>query len=331
MTNSIDKIFKNHSFNSRLLLKEMEGREIELFPLKGTHLVSAKYNNHLENFYDIYSNFLPYVKGLLIDDKFYSKNFLDLNSFPINKGQVFDNFNINLALDYAKKIGFPVVFKPTMSSHGDNVVMDIENENELKIIINRFSSVYKGKIFFLIEEQFDGNEYRLFVTKNGFFATVWRIPANVKGDGIKSIRELIISENYRRMHPRNTCLCKIPRDQISKKYLKKQGLSLDTVPRKNQVIFLRKNSNVSTGGNCFDITNKVNLKFKKVAFKILEIFNAPFIGVDLLTKDITKPGNFVICELNSSPGLSLHMMPERGEKRDVAAAIIDVIFPETKK
>jgi hypothetical protein len=49
---------------------------------------------------------------------------------------------------------------------------------------------------------------------------VEREPANIIGDGIHTIRELIDQENYRRMHPRNSCLCEIWIDDIAEKFMR---------------------------------------------------------------------------------------------------------------
>ncbi|KKQ89632.1 MAG: UDP-N-acetylmuramyl tripeptide synthase [Candidatus Curtissbacteria bacterium GW2011_GWC2_38_9] len=218
--------------------------------------------------------------------------------------------------------------KPTISSHGENVIMDINSVRDLKIAIVTFLSKYNQSAYFLIEKQFEAKEYRIFVTQSGFIAAVERTPANITGDGKSTIRKLIKVENYRRMNPRNTCLCKIAIDDISKNHLKKQGLSFSATPTKGQKVFLRKNSNVSTGGNCYDVTDSMHLSYKKLAKAILNALNVPFVGIDLLCSDISKNmDDYKVCELNSAPGLSLHMMPEKGKSRDVANAIVDVIFP----
>jgi D-alanine-D-alanine ligase-like ATP-grasp enzyme len=219
-----------------------------------------------------------------------------------------------------------------MSSHGDKVYMDIADGKELSSVIKKFASQYVGDPYFLVEKQYTGEEYRLFIDRNNFFAAVHRIPANIIGDGKHTIAQLVKKENFRRMHPRNTCLCRILLDNESLKYLKKQKFSFKYVPKAREVVKLRKNSNVSTGGNCYDVTDQVHSQYIRFAKKVLKAYDAPFIGIDLMCADISKKSkDFVICELNSAPGLSLHMMPEKGKPRDVAGAITDVIFPETRK
>lgn len=307
-------------------------RGVKLKRLRKTHVVQTKKGKHKEVFYDIYSNSIPYTKGLMVDDKYYAKNYLQRHGLPVNQGKVFKRKDFLKALAYAQKIGFPVVLKPVMSSHGDHVYMDIRNKKYLSSVVKKFTSQYLGDPYYLIEKQYMGEEYRLFVTKNNFFAAVHRIPANIKGDGKHTIRYLVKKENRRRMNPRNTCLCKILLDSEAEKFLGSRGLSVKYTPKKNETIQLRRNSNVSTGGNCFDITDEVHGSYVRFAKKVLRTLGTPFVGIDLMCKDITKKSeDYVICELNSAPGISLHMMPEKGKPRNVASAIADVMFPETKK
>lgn len=328
----VDKKFSQLSFNSRLLFKEFKRRGAKLKRLRKTHIVKVKCGKHGEIFYDIYSNHISYTKGLMIDDKYYSKNYLSLHGFPVNQGRVFKKKELFGALDYADSIGFPVVLKPAMSSHGDNVCMDIANKKDLSLAIKNFTSRYLGDPYYLLEKQYEGEEYRLFINKNNYFAAVHRIPANVTGDGKHTLVQLVRRENFRRMHPRNTCLCRILLDNEAIRFLRKQGLSVGYTPKMEEVVQLRRNSNVSTGGNCYDITNQVHPTYIECAKKVLKMLNTPFIGIDLLCKNISKKSDdYVICELNSAPGLSLHMMPEKGISRDVAGAITDVVFPETIK
>jgi cyanophycin synthetase len=328
----IDKKFPRHSFNARLLLKEMAKRGIQLSSIGNTRMVQAVCRSHKEYLYDIYSNIFSYTKGLVIDDKYYSKKYLSEKNISVTPGKVFDNYRISQATDYAQEIGFPVVFKPTMSSHGENVITDILDKKFLRCVINKYIRQYIRPVYYLIEKQFGGKEYRLFITKNNYFAAVHRIPASITGDGEHKISDLIKMENIRRMHPRNTCLCEIPIDDIMRVYLERQNLSLSSIPSNHQVIKLRNNSNVSTGGNCVDITDMVHPSYIRLAKKIIKLLNIPFVGIDLICPDITKKINqYIICELNSSPGLSLHMLPEVGVCRNVAKSMVDLIFPETKK
>jgi cyanophycin synthetase len=53
-------------------------------------------------------------------------------------------------------------------------------------------------------------------------------------------------------------------------------------------------------------------------------------GVDFLTEDISKSykeQGGAICEVNAAPGFRMHAHPSEGEPRDVAGAVMDMLFP----
>ncbi len=252
--------------------------------------------------------------------------------FKVVAGQAYNYQHIDDALDFADMLGYPVVLKPTVGSHGEHVYVAIQSRTRLLECIKSSKAHVNGNGNFLIESYYRGNEYRLFVTKNNYFAAVARTPASVTGDGSSTIKQLVTNENYRRMNPRNTCLCEIKIDETVTTYLQENNRTLESVPGRNQRVFLRMNSNVSTGGNCHDVTKLVHPSIIELAHTIREKLSVPFIGIDLLCDSIADPLNdYAICELNSAPGLSLHMMPESGVPQNVASAVVDVLFPETKQ
>jgi cyanophycin synthetase len=53
-------------------------------------------------------------------------------------------------------------------------------------------------------------------------------------------------------------------------------------------------------------------------------------GVDFLTPDVTRSYKEIggaICEVNAAPGFRMHMAPSEGRPRDVAARVMDMLFP----
>jgi len=56
-------------------------------------------------------------------------------------------------------------------------------------------------------------------------------------------------------------------------------------------------------------------------------------GIDVLTPDISVPfreNNAVIIEVNAGPGIRMHTHPAEGEPRNVAAPILDMLYPPGK-
>jgi D-alanine-D-alanine ligase-like ATP-grasp enzyme len=119
--------------------------------------------------------------------------------------------------------------------------MNISSLEELEQLLK---DLYKeiGNAAFVVEEQFDGNEYRIFYTQQGEYAILQREPAYVIGDGKHTINFLADQETYARAHPRTNCLCPILIDDL---FLKKMNMTADTIPAKGEKIYVRSNSNVA--------------------------------------------------------------------------------------
>ncbi len=116
----------------------------------------------------------------------------------------------------------------------------------------------KLKTSFIIEKQFEGKEYRVFLTKEGNYAVLHREPAHVIGDGEHTILKLIEIENEKRKKKRINCLCPIATDEITKSYMKKKQYFNGIQTSKKRKVYLRHNSNVAKGGLCIDYTDKIH-------------------------------------------------------------------------
>lgn len=332
MLNDSD-LLKLHS-NQRLLVIEMQKRGINVDIIYNEReIIKAEYGDHIEWILDRDSSIMPYSVSIICGDKYITKRILEKNKVSVPEGEKFLPNEWRLSIYYARKIGFPVVIKPVFGSHGDNIYMDVENEEELKDIVE---NVYVKKLNkpYIIEKQFDGKEYRVFLTKENKFAVLHREPAHVVGDGKHTILELIQKENNKRKERINS-LCPIALDEITEIYMKKNNISLKDIPKENEKVYLRHNSNVAKGGLCIDYTDKIHESVIENCKKILKVFSGlPYIGIDYMSKDITAVQSedmYNIVEINTIPGIHMHMRPSNGKSRNVAKYMVDLIFPETKE
>lgn len=320
--------------NQRLLIEEMQSRGINVNIIyREIELIKAEYGKHIEWILDRDSSITPYSVSIVCGDKYITKKILEQNEVSVPVGEKFLPNEWELSILYAKKIGFPVVVKPVFGSHGDNIYMDVESEEELKSIVqNVFANTLKKP--FIIEKQFDGKEYRVFLTKEGNYAVLHREPAHVIGDGKHSISELINIENEKRKE-RINCLCPIAVDEITESYMKKNNISMKDIPKQNEKVYLRHNSNVAKGGLCIDYTDKIHNSVIENCKKILETFSGlSYVGIDYMSKDIQAEQTadiYNIVEVNTVPGIHMHMKPSEGMPRNVAKYMVDMIFPETKE
>ncbi len=185
----------------------------------------------------------------------------------------------------------------------------------------------------IIEEHVCGDDYRVFVLGNKALSVVKRIPANITGDGKRRVGELIEEKN--RLRKANPYLArgliKVDREVLD--CLHRAGYSIDSVPKKGELLFLRGISNLSAGGDSIDVTNEAPQMLKDLAVRAVKaVPHLHSCGVDVLfhkTEDGKEHG--VVVELNYLAHLGLHLFPVKGKARDVAGAIVDYYFPESAR
>lgn len=298
-------------------------------------LIKASYNGHEELIYDRDSSIMPYNVSVLAGDKGITKQILQSNGISVPIGETFSVRDLDYIIKAFKIFDSPVVLKPVFGSHGYDVYTNLSTEEQVassveKIIKNRGIDT---KV--LIEEYFEANEYRVFVTRNKDYAVLHRDPAHVFGNGINTIEELIQIENYRRMNPRTNALCEILVDDEMYNYMEKNGISMKDIPDVGAKVYLRPNSNVAMGGICVDYTDKVHPSVIDVGMRVLDAFpGLPYVGIDYMTNTIEEQQNddsYRIIEINTVPGVHMHFRPAIGKSQNIAKYMVDLIFPETKE
>jgi len=187
----------------------------------------------------------------------------------------------------------------------------------------------------MIQEQVEGEDYRLLVIGGRLQVATKRIPAFVVGDGKSNIKELIEKENSDpRRDTRNPAhiLKPIKIDKPLIQYLKDQNLTLDSVPQKEERVPVRKVASMSQGGITQDFSDDVSKEIKATVESIASSMHSFTLGVDVMCKDISKPltrENGAILEVNTMPEMYLNLYPVLGERRDYVADIyIDELLKE---
>jgi D-alanine-D-alanine ligase-like ATP-grasp enzyme len=124
-------------------------------------------------------------------------------------------------------------------------------------------------------------------------------------------------------------LLKIIVDDEAIRHLKSQNLTLGSKLANGREVFLRKNSNLSTGGDSIDVTDDMPDYYKKIAEKAAKSAGLKIAGIDIIIKDLDKKptrGNYVVVELNAPAMLSMHDYPYIGKNRNVAKYVLDCIL-----
>ncbi|AEV70492.1 cyanophycin synthetase [Acetivibrio clariflavus] len=267
----------------------------------------------------------------IASNKDITKKILRDYMIPVPDGDI--THSVEGAIFTAKNIGFPVVVKPLDGNQGKGVTVNVNTEEEVKAA---FIEAKKYSNSVLVEEYINGNDYRLLVVGNKVSAASERRPPFVTGDGIHTIWELVEIENSNELRgvDHEKPLTKIKLDDLAKKVLHSQGCDENYIPKDNEVIFLRYNSNISTGGTARDCTEEVHPLNAELAVKAAKALGLDIAGIDVCCEDISKPlyeQKGAIIEVNASPGLRMHIYPSAGESRNVAEDIINMMFPEGKE
>lgn len=228
-------------------------------------------------------------------------------------------------------VGYPLVIKPVDGNHGRGITVNIQNYNEALEGFNQAKESSKSGAI-IVEKFITGEDYRLLVINNQLVAAAIRTPAHVIGDGKSTIQELIdeVNKDPRRGFGHENVLTKITVNDLTKTIIRDAGYTLDAIISKGEKLILKDTANLSTGGTAEDITDIVHPANVSMVERISKIIDLDICGVDIMTTDITKPlsetGGAVL-EVNAGPGFRMHLAPTSGLPRNVAAPVIDKLFP----
>lgn len=235
------------------------------------------------------------------------------------------------AWEIAQEIGLPVVVKPEAGNQGKGVSVNLTSEDEIRGAYE-IASQFDRRV--LVEKYIEGSDFRMLVVDGKLVAAARREPAHVVGDGQHTITELVelVNRDPRRREGHSAVLSRIRLDEAACLVLQQQNLTVDSIPEPNQIVRLRMNSNLSTGGTATDVTDEVHPQNVRLAELAAQILALDVAGIDIVCKDITRPiseqGGAVV-EVNAAPGLRMHLAPTQGKPRDVGKPIIEMLYPGT--
>ena len=232
----------------------------------------------------------------------------------------------------ARRIGYPVVLKPLNANHGRGVSINLTEDDQVKKAF-KIARERGSSRRVLVESFITGRDHRMLVIDGRLIAVAKRVPGHVKGDGKHTIHQLVdmVNDDPRRGIGHEKVLTQIQIDHQAERLMKAKGYTLETVLKKDEILFLRSTANLSTGGTSIDLTDLVHPDNRSMAERAVKAIGLDVGGVDFLTDDITQSYKTVggaIVEVNAAPGFRMHVAPSEGEPRDVAGPVIDMLFPQ---
>lgn len=269
-----------------------------------------------------------YATILAMENKLVTKKILAEKGLRVPKGNEYTDAAAAKD-DFELLKGKAVVIKPNQTNFGIGITILKENNNE--IAFQRGVDIaFEYDSTILIEEFIPGKEFRFFIIEDEVVAILQRVPANVKGDGSSTISQLVEIKNQDPLRGKKyrTPLEKIQLGEAESMFLKGQNLTFDSVPAQGEIIYLRENSNISTGGDSIDFTDEISESYKQIALKAAKALNVKITGLDMMIANFSveaSEDNYGIIELNFNPAIHIHCYPYKGKNRQINRKLMDAL------
>jgi GNAT-family acetyltransferase (TIGR03103 family) len=211
-----------------------------------------------------------------------------------------------------------LVVKPTRGEGGEGVTVRVVDREGLSAALEAARAVYPEV---LLEQRCEGEDLRIIVIDDEVVAAAVRRPPSVRGDGRRTVGELIEDFSESRAEATDGAAT-VPLDETTLEAVRSQGYELDSVLRRGTELVVRRTANLHTGGTIHDVTADLHPELAGVARRAARAIGIPVLGLDLAVPSVERP-EYVVIEANEQPGLANH------EPQPTAERFIDLLFPVT--
>ncbi|TXF79041.1 cyanophycin synthetase [Chryseobacterium sp.] len=312
------------------IVEEAVARNIPWIRLGKNSLVQLGYGVNQQRFQATITGKTSSIAVDIACNKELTKKMLDDAAIPVPVGDLVSEVDeLKRVID---KIGYPVVLKPLSGNHGRGQTINVTDWEVAKEGLVHAQHVSPKVI---VEKYVTGFDFRVLVINHKLVAAARRVPAHIVGDGELNIQQLIDKENQdpRRGYGHENVLTEILVDKDTNELLDKLSYSLETVPKKGEIVYLKSTANLSTGGTSIDVTDMVHPENVTMCERISRIIGLDVCGVDIMAENLTQPlkeSGGAILEVNAAPGFRMHLAPSEGLPRNVAAPVVDMLYPPGK-
>jgi len=327
------KGLEDMELSTQLLMREAVRRGIAFDILdKAENFIRLKRDENIQYVRQATKTSLDnYASILAMENKVITKQILEEHGIRVPSGFDYPDRKTAKA-DFMLFKDKAVVIKPKSTNFGIGIT--IIKQNTDKLIFDRAIDIaFESDSSILIEEFIEGKEFRIFVMNDEVVGILHRVPANVTGNGILTIRELVVDKNKDPLRGKgyHTPLEKIQLGEAESIFLKAQGKDFESIPEDTEKVYLRENSNISTGGDSIDFTDEIPDSYKAIAVQAARALGVKITGLDMLIPDYTQEAtneNYAIIELNFNPAIHIHCHPYQGKNRKLNEKLLDILgFP----
>ncbi|MDB5205254.1 MAG: cphA [Flavisolibacter sp.] len=309
---------------------EAKKRGIPVMRLDDGSLVQLGYGAKLTRYEATITSHTSSLAVEIAGDKEQTKKLLQAANLAVPFGDVVGREeNLKDAID---AIGYPIVIKPLDGNHGKGATINIIDWEHA---VCAFHRAKKWSEDVIVEKFIEGCDYRVLVINNKFVAAALRTPASVTGDGKHTVQQLIDIENQdpRRGAGHDNALTEIKVDEVTMELLRKKHFTVNSILPQGEVLHLKPTANLSTGGTATDVTDQVHPENISCFERIARNIGLDICGIDVMATTLSTPlkeNGGAVLEVNAAPGFRMHLEPTSGTPRNVAAPVIDMLFPKDK-
>ncbi|HEY3351614.1 MAG TPA: cyanophycin synthetase, partial [Polyangia bacterium] len=313
--------------STRSLVRAAEARDIPWLRLGDYSLIQFGHGRYQKRIWATVTSETSHIAVQIASDKEQTNRILADLGLPVPRQRVVRE--AEEAARVAERLGYPVVVKPLDANHGRGVSIGLMDNDAVR---TAFEVAREHSRSVIVERFVEGLDHRMLVINGELVAVAKRVPGHVVGDGAHTVAELIERTNQdpNRGIGHEKILTRIEIDHQAERLMAVAGVAQGTVLAAGRVLYLRSTGNLSTGGTAVDVTAECHPDNREMAVRAVQAIGLDVGGVDFLTRDIAcshKEVGGAICEINAAPGFRMHVAPTEGTPRDVAAPVMEMLFP----
>ncbi len=202
---------------------------------------------------------------------------------------------LNDAMAYAHKLGFPLFVKPLNGAMGRYAAM-VNSPAELA---HKLVEIGRADYSAIIQKVADGKEHRIFVLDGEIGFSYRKMPAEITGNGVDTVGQLVSNLNRKLIAQLDI---QAP-DQHNR--LCKLKLTAESILKANQTVRLSESANPNIGAIIDDFRIQVPDKIKTWACSVVQSLELRIGGIDFFAPDSVEddPNDFTVIEVNANPML----------------------------
>ena len=274
----------------------------------------------------------PFGAAEVAGDKDYASFFMKKMGYPVPDGEAFfsprwartisSGRTPAAAYRYARTLGFPLIVKPNSLSQGVGVCV-VHNKKEFDQAVKFICT--QDKVF-LVQRLSSGRDFRVVVVGGEILSAYERLPLAVVGDGVATIAKLVAKKQREFREQGRYTLIRLADFRITN-FLRQQGLTRASIPKRGEQIKLLGTKNLSTGGESRDVTKKLHPTVRNLCIRLARDMGLNYCGVDLLLESAPSAplGKYTVLEINAAPGID-HYAASGNRQRKIVERLYTKVF-----